>query len=304
MTSWRGIFPALCTPFDDDGAIDLAAQRRVVRFALDAGAHGLVCFGLAGEVLKLSADERRALVETIVDEADGQVPVLVGAGAESIAVSSELARHAEAIGADGIVLPAPVSARLDGPALVDYLAQIAGATALPVMIQDAPAYLGQAVGAGTVLRVAERADNVRHVKLEAGPSELRTWIDELGPGFGVWGGDAGMYQLDALRIGAAGLIPGADLVDLLVEAYEAEIGGDRVLAESVFRRVLPMIVFEIQLSIDHFNACAKRVLVQRGVLDNASLRPPATAFGDASLRLLGDHLAALDLADVRASSVG
>lgn len=47
-----------------------------------------------------------------------------------------------------------------------------------------------------------------------------------------------------------------------------------------------------------------RVLVQRGVLDNASLRPPATAFGDASLRLLGDHLAALDLADVRASSVG
>ena len=53
--TWRGVYPAICTPFTREDAVDLEAQRRVVRFALDCGSHGIVAFGLAGEVLKLSA---------------------------------------------------------------------------------------------------------------------------------------------------------------------------------------------------------------------------------------------------------
>jgi 4-hydroxy-tetrahydrodipicolinate synthase len=148
--------------------------------------------------------------------------------------------------------------------------------------------------------VAARAPNVRLVKIEAGPSELSSWIEELGPEFSVWGGDAGMYLLDAVRVGAAGVIPGVDLVDLLVEIYETDAAGDRAGADELFRRVLPMIVFEIQLSIDHFNACAKSVLIRRGVLENARLRAPAASLGSCSLRLLDEHLASLHLSDDRA----
>jgi dihydrodipicolinate synthase/N-acetylneuraminate lyase len=298
--SWRGIYPALCTPFHEDDSVDVDAQRQVVRFAIDAGAHGLVAFGLAGEVLKLSADERKLLTSVIVEETDDRVPLFVGVGAESVSVACELAAYAEEAGASCVVLPAPLSARLGGDALVDYFVRIAERVSVPVMIQDAPAYLGQAVGPGTVLRAAEQAPNVRLVKLEAGPAELSRWIADLGAEFAVWGGDAGMYQLDCLRNGAAGIIPGVDLVDLLVEIYEAECSGDSALADELFRRVLPMLVFEIQLSIDHFNACAKHVLVRRGVVRNGRLREPAPPFGDVSLRLLEAHLAALDLADVRA----
>ncbi len=70
---------------------------------------------------------------------------------------------------------------------------------------------------------------------------------------------------------------------------------------SDFREILPMLVFEMQHSIDHYNACAKRVLVRRGVLVNAALRSPATVFGDVSLGLLEQHLIALklDLGSVR-----
>src|SRR5215470_12600884 len=78
---WRGVYPAICTPFTHDEAVDYNAQKRVVRFALDCGSHGIVAFGLAGEVLKLSADERRALTDAIVDEVGGAVPVFVGVGA-------------------------------------------------------------------------------------------------------------------------------------------------------------------------------------------------------------------------------
>jgi hypothetical protein len=52
---WRGVYPAICTPFTEDDGVDLEAQRRVVRFALECGSHGIVAFGLAGEVLKLSS---------------------------------------------------------------------------------------------------------------------------------------------------------------------------------------------------------------------------------------------------------
>jgi hypothetical protein len=163
------------------------------------------------------------------------------------------------------------------------------------MVQDAPAYLGVRLGPGLVQRVAELAENVRLVKLEAGPAEMSHWLDALGGEFAIWGGDGGMYLLDCVRIGAAGIIPGVDLVDLLVRVYEAEARGESALADELLRAVLPMLVFEMQHSIDHYNACAKHVLVQRGVLEHEGLRSPAGVLGGASRSLLERHLSGLEL---------
>jgi 4-hydroxy-tetrahydrodipicolinate synthase len=264
-----------------------------------AGAHGIVCFGLAGEVLKLRSDERRALTDAIIAEADGAVPVLVGCGAESVQTACELARYAESAGADAIVIPAPVSARPDAAGLVEYFVRIAAAVTLPVMIQDAPAYLGIALGPGIVERIAGRAANVRLVKLEAGPAEMGRWMSALGSEFSIWGGDGGAYQLDCLRIGAAGIIPGSDLVDLLVAIYELEAAGASEGADAGFARVLPTLVFEMQ-SIDHYNTCAKHVLARRGVLAHTALREPAERFDPALFAILDRHLDTLPLSDVRA----
>ena len=88
-----------------------------------------------------------------------------------------------------------------------------------------------------------------------------------------------MYLLDCIRSGAAGIIPGVDLVDVLVGVYEAEARGEQALADERLREILPMLVFEMQHSIDHYNACAKQILVRRGVLEHAGLRPPAAALG-------------------------
>jgi 4-hydroxy-tetrahydrodipicolinate synthase len=294
--TWRGVYPAICTPFTEDDGIDVEAQRRVVRFALECGSHGIVAFGLAGEVLKLTEDERRQLTDVIVDEVGGTVPVFVGVGAPSTRAAIELALYAEAAGASCVVVPAPMSGTSDETALVDYFVRIASAVTLPVMIQDAPAYLGVGLGVGVVQRVGAGAENARLVKLEAGPAEMSSWIDRLGSEYAVWGGDGGMYLLDCVRSGAAGIIPGVDLVDLLVSVYEAEARGESALADERLREILPMLVFEMQHSIDHYNACAKQILVQRGVLEHDRLRPPAGALGDTSRMLLERHLAGLELA--------
>ena len=270
--------------------MDVAAQRRIVRFALDGGAHGIVAFGLAGEVLRLTDDERRALSETIVDEVGGAVPVLVGAGSSSVRGSIELARHAESAGADGVVLASPVGVAVSIEALVDYFIRVAGSVSVPVMIQDAPAYLGVALGADAVGRIGAATENVRHVKLEAGPIEIRDWIERLGDEFAVWGGDGGVYLLDSVRAGAAGIIPGVDLVDRLVAVHAAELEGDPSRADALFRELLPTLVYEMHLSIDHYNTCAKHTLARRGVLEVTSLRQPASAFDGFSSAVLDRYL--------------
>jgi 4-hydroxy-tetrahydrodipicolinate synthase len=133
------------------------------------------------------------------------------------------------------------------------------------------------------------------VKLEAGPAEMSGWFEELGDEFSIWGGDGGIYLLDCVRSGADGIIPGADLVDLLVAIYEANAAGDDASADELFARILPTLVFEMQHSIDHYNACAKLVLRHRGVLDHPGLREPASALPASSHSLLARHLESLGL---------
>src|SRR5579862_4299566 len=123
---WGGIFPSIPTAFASDGGLDLAAQRRMTRFAVDKGAHGLLCFGLAGEVLRLTPAERCALCDVILEEVNGQVPVLVGASAESEFTACQLAAYAERAGASGIVLPIPTGGLISEELLLRYFAGVAG----------------------------------------------------------------------------------------------------------------------------------------------------------------------------------
>jgi 4-hydroxy-tetrahydrodipicolinate synthase len=294
--SWAGVFPVLCTPFADDGAVDVEAQRAVVRFALGCGVHGLVCFGLGGEVNKLTPDERRRLTDAVVDEAGGRVPVLVGAGAESTHTAIELARYAEAAGADGIVVPPPFTTTCEAEELAAFFRAVADAVELPVMLQDASIYLGGAFTPALARRLADEQPNIRYVKIEAGPERTADWVAGVGPRVGIFTGDAGAHLLPCLRAGAVGNIPAVDVADRLVAAYEAESSGDAAAAEERFRPLLPYLVFALQGGIDHVNAATKAVLVRRGVLARGALRRPAPDFGPLLEELVDSHAAALELA--------
>jgi 4-hydroxy-tetrahydrodipicolinate synthase len=294
VAAWRGIFPSLCTPFHTDDRVDVDGQRAVVAFALEQGAHGLVCFGLAGEVARLSVEERVQLTRLIVDETASRVPVLIGVGAESLRQTRHLARQAEQAGADGIVVPPPTGVQLSATDLARYLADVASTVQLPVMVQDAGAYLGVSLSPEIVLGAAEVSDNICLVKVEAGPVEMQHWIAALGPRFQVYGGDGGMYQRDCLRLGAAGIVPGVEVVDLLVRIYEADAAGDEQAASERFGELLPLLLFEMQ-SIECYAACAKRILAWRGVLATTHLREPAPALPSQLDELLAHHVSALGL---------
>src|ERR1700759_4606761 len=96
---FRGVLPALVTPFRD-GSADEDAFVRLVQRQIAGGVHGLVPVGTTGESATLSHDEHRRVVELCVGTAAGRVPVIAGAGSNSTAEAIELVRHAKTVGAD------------------------------------------------------------------------------------------------------------------------------------------------------------------------------------------------------------
>jgi dihydrodipicolinate synthase/N-acetylneuraminate lyase len=285
----RGILPALCTTFGMDGALDLDAQREAVRFVLASGANGIVCFGLAGEVNKLTPDERKQLSSVIIAEVDGRVPVLVGVGAESLYTARDLAKYVESAGADGVVVPPPITSHCDESGLAPYFAAIADSTSLPMTIQDAPAYLGMKLSAAGIRSLAEAHPNIKYVKIESGPEETARWVADLSPAVEVLTGNAGMFLIDDIHLGAVGNVPGTELTDVLVSVYRDETQGRGQAARQNFNRLLPYLMFSLQ-GIDHYNACTKEVMVRRGILKRAGLRSPAPALDGVAMGML-DRLA-------------
>lgn len=293
--NWDGILPSLPTLFGADGKVDAYALGRVARFAAEAGASGLVTFGLAGEVSRLLDLEREALLVHVIAEVGPELPVLTGVTSGNTGASQALARHAERAGAAGIVIAPPGASRLSSADLVDYIADVASATILPAIVQDAPEYLSVAVGPGVVLEAARRAPNVTAVKLEVGPEGIEMWRAQLGDGFRLYGGNGGVFLLDCLRAGADGMMPGADTVDLQVAIEQAERDGRGDEADRMFRRLLPLLVFQMQ-TIEHYNLCAKYVLNRRGLDVPLELRPPGPRrLSQPSVIRLERHLARLGL---------
>lgn len=293
--SWKGIFPSLPTTFTASGDLDLKAQRAVVDFAVRSGADGLICFGLAGEVFRLTPQERIELLEVIVDEAAGRLPVLAGVGTEATHTSIALARAAAEIGADGVVIPPPITAGSATEELIGFFTEIAEATSLPAMLQDAPEYLRIEVGPEIVAEVARRVPQLAAVKLEVGPAGTAAWKQTLGERLLIFCGSGGLYLIDSLEQGAAGVAPGADLTDKLAEVYSLWSRGETQAAWDLQGRLLPMLVFQMQ-DIEHYNATAKYVLQRRGVDVTEHLRAPCLRLDRVDRALVDHYLDSLELA--------
>ena len=104
---WQGVFPAVTTQFHEDLSLDLAATRRQIDHLLSDGVDGLILCGTVGEGTSLTASEKRATVEMAVDVARGRVPVVVGCSDPSPLNVVDYARHAEAVGADLVMVWPP-----------------------------------------------------------------------------------------------------------------------------------------------------------------------------------------------------
>jgi len=151
---FRGVLPALVTPFRD-AAFDEPAFVRLVERQIAGGVHGLVPVGTTGETATLSHDEHRRVVELCVKTVAGRVPVVAGAGSNSTEEAIELVRHAKVVGADAALVVTPYYNRPSQEGLYAHYRAINDAVELPVIIYNVPSRTSIDISNDTLARLAK-----------------------------------------------------------------------------------------------------------------------------------------------------
>ena len=287
MTAFAGIYPIVNTTFHDDGTLDLVSQRRLVRFLVDSGVHGLGLFGNASEGYALAEEERRQLTAVILEEVAGAVPVIVSSGHTGTDVAVSLSLEAQHAGADGLMIMPPHFLKPDADGVYHYFESISRAVDIPIMVQDAPLMTQVPMGPELLARMARELEHVRLVKVEAPPTPGKiTRLKKLaGDRLTVFGGLNGNFLLEELARGAVGTMPGSDMPDVFVAIWNAYQRGDLDDARVAFASCLPLIRYELQPGMGV--AVMKQNLFDAGIIASPRTRHPTKS------------LDAVDIAEVR-----
>ncbi|MFO8007182.1 MAG: dihydrodipicolinate synthase family protein [Candidatus Brocadiia bacterium] len=291
--AYRGIFTIPSTPFRRNGAIDVPSFRRTVDFCIECGAHGLVWPVNASEFAWLSDAERFELAEVLVEQADGRLPVVVGAAGVSREVAVRFAAHARESGADAVIAMPPYARyrRLPEDVLFDYYGGISDAARLPVFIQNYVPPIGTDMSARFMLRLCRELEHVLYIKEETVPSTVKlSAILEANHGecLAVFGGSGGRYLIEEYRRGSAGNMPGCHVTDVVVALWDALESGEQALATHIYKEMAPLFFFEKQLP-----GCYKEVLHRRGVIECPLKRNGETPLDGVASEYLDEILAAL-----------
>ena len=273
---FRGIFPILVTPFDEGDEIDEESLRSEVRFCAQGGAHGLVWPVSSSEFQVLSYDERRYGAEVIIDELrklpEARRPrLVVGTAGVNARDAVELSRHAEEIGADGVVAMPPFATHLPPAHIPSYYRRIAEATSLPIVVQNQAGLTGNAMSADLIVQMAREVSTIQYVKEESGIcTHMISELLKAGTGVlkGVFGGSGAKSMVQEMERGSCGSMTACHLSDIQVKVWDFFQQGDAKGARSMLTQMLPVQNLWRQLGI----SVPKEVLKARGVIKHAFTR--------------------------------
>ena len=239
----EGVHTALVTPFQKSGALDEPAFRRLLRLQLKGGISGLVPCGSTGEAATLTHEEYRRVIEITLEESQGAVPVIAGVGTNATWKALELAREAETLGADGLLLLAPYYNKPTQAGLYEHFKAVADATRLPAILYNIPGRTGVNVAPATIAKLSRDCANLVAVKEAAGNLDQVSEIVCLAkPGFTVLSGDDSL-TLPMLSVGARGAISVVSNIapkqaGVVVSEF---LKGDAKTARSMHLKLFPLV---------------------------------------------------------------
>ena len=252
--SLSGVLVALATPFTPDGSLDESRLRELVDRTIDGGVHGVVACGSTGEFSALSGDERRRVVETVVDQTAHRVPVIAQTGSTSTTEAIALTRHAQSVGVDVVMPVAPFYEPLSLNETTNYLRRVASSVEIPVMLYNLPGATGVDLTPDTVAALAREVENIRYIKnTTPDMAQAAQLIHSYGDLVGTFiGWDTLIFS--SLVSGAAGVMAGtANVVPAeIVAVYDAIQAGDLDTAREAWARVFPLL--DAALSVNYIAA--------------------------------------------------
>jgi 4-hydroxy-tetrahydrodipicolinate synthase len=287
--TFEGVYSVLPTPFSNDGALDEASLRQVVKLFLDAGVNGLTALGVTGEVARLDDSERAHVLDVVLDEVQGRVPVVAGTTADGTRTCISYSRHARVAGAAAVMVSPPRMVKLNSEAVVRHYVALAEAVDIEIVVQDYPPISGYAMEPWLLARIAREIPKARTIKLEDPPTPFKTSriLEQLkneDVKVRIFGGLGGVFLLEELLAGATGAMTGFAFPEILVRIVSLFNAKKVDEAADLFYRTVPLMRFEFQEGIGM--AIRKEVLHRRGALASPATRPPAARLDDATRQAL------------------
>ncbi|MFF7244883.1 4-hydroxy-tetrahydrodipicolinate synthase [Embleya sp. NPDC008237] len=269
-----GSIAPLVTPFTAAGAVDDAALRRLVRWQLAAGSHGISLGGSTGEPSAQTLAERAEAIRVVAAEIDDRVPFLPGTGSTKLDETLELTGIARDAGADAVLIITPYYARPTQEALFTWYSTIAREYPdLPVVIYNVPSRTAVEIDPPTVARLFRAHENIVGIKETTKDFEhFSRVIEAAGPELLVWSGIE-LLCLPVLTLGGAGFVSALANIapSAVAQMYEAYQAGDLGRARELHYAVQPLVDL---LFVETNPAPAKWLMHQRGLIGSDFVRPP------------------------------
>ena len=241
-TRFTGVGTALITPFTKDGSLDESAIKRLARRQIDAGVHFLSPCGTTGEAPTLSHDEKLRVVELVVEESDGRVPVLAGAGGYDTREVIELARDMERVGADGLLSVTPYYNKPTQEGLYQHFKAIAESVRLPIVLYNVPTRTSVNMSVETTLRLSEIPNIVATKEAAMNAEHWSTIVSSAREGFHLLSGDDPL-TVAAMAVGGKGVVSVAsnEAPAEMAQIVELCEKGDFTAARKLHHWLLPLI---------------------------------------------------------------
>jgi 4-hydroxy-tetrahydrodipicolinate synthase len=230
------------TPFTRDGALDEVGVKRLARRQIDAGIHFLVPCGTTGESPTLSEDERVRVVQLVVEEAAGRVPVLAGAGGYDTKEVIHSARRMKQVGATGILSVTPYYNKPTPEGLFQHYSAIAGEVGLPVIVYNVPGRTGCNVDVATLVRLSSVPGIVGVKEASGNMTQIVDVCGAVPRDFIVLSGDDAL-TLSVMAVGGRGIISVSanEVPGEMARMVEAAEQNDFASARRIHAELLPLL---------------------------------------------------------------
>jgi len=281
---WKGVFPALLTPFDANDQVDLAMYEKNLNAQVDAGIHGIIIGGSLGEASTLTIEEKELLVKFSVKKLAGKIPVIMNIAEGSTREAVRQAALAKEWGADGLMLLPPMRYKADDRETVEFFKAVASSTDLPVMIYNNPVDYKIDV---TLDMFAELAalPNINAIKESTRDvTNITRLRNRFGTRFAILCG-VDPLTVEELALGADGLVAG--LVDAFpketVVMYNLVKAGKMEEAIAIYRWFMPLLELDIHPKLVQY---IKLAAVETGIGTEHVRAPRLTLIGEERERVL------------------
>jgi 4-hydroxy-tetrahydrodipicolinate synthase len=277
------------TPFTKSGDLDEAAVRRLGRRQIDGGVHFLVPCGTTGENPTLTPHERLRIVEILVDEAKGQVPILAGAGGYDTKEVIHLAGEMKKAGANGLLSVTPYYNKPTPEGLFQHYRAIADSTPLPIVLYNVPGRTGLNIDVKTLVRLASIPNIVGVKEASGNVTQMCEICGAVPADFIVLSGDDAL-TLPLMAVGGRGIISVSsnEIPAEMARMVEAAERNDFAAARAIYARILPLLLINF---VEANPVPVKAAMAAMGLLEEVYRLPmvsPTPASKEKIVKVLKD----------------